>query len=253
MSNGPMTTVTSAGVTIKIGWRRAWTPTSSGCVPSVPRTTSNGMSAEVRGDGAKMSLRARLLAARAGRITGTDQSVVTGTTQADSAATAARRILDLPEVAAARWVAAYASLPGEPETGRLLGQLRERGARVLLPSMRPDLDLDFREYTGSLIAGAFGTREPPLGAAVFDLGRADAIVVPALAADVHGGRLGRGGGSYDRALRRARPDALIVAIVHDNELVDRVPTEAHDVGVHVVVTPRATVRCGTVDRARDPY
>ncbi|WP_250285010.1 MULTISPECIES: 5-formyltetrahydrofolate cyclo-ligase [unclassified Frankia] len=201
----------------------------------------------MREDGTKTSLRARLLAARAGRLAGTDHPVVAGAAETNGAATTARRILDLPEVASARWVAAYASLPGEPETGRLLGRLRERGIRVLLPSMRPDLDLDFREYTGALIAGAFGTREPPLGAAVFDLDQADVIIVPALAVDAHGRRLGRGGGSYDRALRRARPDALFVAVVHDNELVDRVPTEAHDVAVHVVVTPRVTLRCETVD------
>ncbi|AEH11377.1 5-formyltetrahydrofolate cyclo-ligase [Candidatus Protofrankia datiscae] len=222
-------------------------------MPSAPRTTSNGTSADVREDGTKTSLRARLLAARAGRITGTDHPVVVGATETDGAATTARRILDLPEVASARWVAAYASLPGEPETGRLLRRLRGRGIRVLLPSMRPDLDLDFREYTGALIAGAFGTREPPLGAAIFELAQADVIVVPALAVDVHGRRLGRGGGSYDRALRRARPDALIVAVVHDNELVDRVPTEAHDVAVHVIVTPRVTLRCGTSDGAQDSY
>jgi 5-formyltetrahydrofolate cyclo-ligase len=171
-------------------------------------------------------------------------------TEAHTTASPTRRVFDLPEVAAARWVAAYVSLPGEPETGQLLGQLRERGVGVLLPSLRPDLDLDFREYTGSLIAGAFGTREPPLGAKVVNLVHADVIVVPALAVDARGRRLGRGGGSYDRALRSARPDALIVALVHDHELVAHVPTEPHDIGVHVIVTSHATVRCGTVIPAR---
>ncbi len=206
----------------------------------------------------KVELRARQLAARAGRIARTDfgaggGSASEGSIEAYTAASSTRRVLDLPEVAAARCVAAYVNLPGEPETGRLLGQLRARGVGVLLPSMRPDLDLDFREYNGSLIAGAFGTREPPLGAVIVDLIRADVIVVPALAADVRGGRLGRGGGSYDRALRRARPDALIVAMVHDHELVAHVPTEPHDIGVHVVVTPRATVRCGAAGLSVDPW
>ncbi len=216
-------------------------------MPNVRRITSTATPPEVATDRArdeaKALLRARLSAARAGRIARLDAGPGgEGATETHSAAALARRVLDLPEVAGARWVAAYVGLPGEPETGRLLMRLRERGTRVLLPSMRPDLDLDFREHTGPLIAGAFGTREPPLGAAVIDLALADVIVVPALAVDMSGGRLGRGGGSYDRALRRARSDSLIVAMVHDHELVAHVPTEPHDVGVHVVVTVRSTVR-----------
>jgi 5-formyltetrahydrofolate cyclo-ligase len=64
--------------------------------------------------------------------------------------------------------------------------------------------------------------------------------------DRAGHRLGRGGGFYDRALDRARPDALVVALIHDEELLDLVPTAPHDRPVHVAVTPTGVHRLRTV-------
>jgi 5-formyltetrahydrofolate cyclo-ligase len=70
------------------------------------------------------------------------------------------------------------------------------------------------------------------------IARADVLVVPALAVDRAGRRLGQGGGSFDRALARARPDALVVALVHDDEVSSGpLPVEPHDRAVDVVVTP----------------
>ena len=62
------------------------------------------------------------------------------------------------------------------------------------------------------------------------------VVVPALAVDRRGNRLGRGAGFYDRALAGSRP-ATVVAVIYDDELLDTVPAEAHDVPVHAVLTP----------------
>ncbi|MDP9461630.1 MAG: 5-formyltetrahydrofolate cyclo-ligase, partial [Actinomycetota bacterium] len=86
--------------------------------------------------------------------------------------------------------------------------------------------------------GRFGLLEPlgpRLGPTA--IGTADVIVVPALAVARDGVRLGRGGGYYDRALRHSRPDAVVVALVHDDELVDELPAEPHDHRVNAVVTP----------------
>ena len=69
------------------------------------------------------------------------------------------------------------------------------------------------------------------------IGTAEAVVVPAMAVDRSGVRLGRGGGFYDRALLHARPGALLVALVHDDEFLDELPVAAHDRRVGVVVTP----------------
>ncbi|CAO5171954.1 5-formyltetrahydrofolate cyclo-ligase [Frankia sp. AiPs1] len=163
----------------------------------------------------------------------------------------ATRLLALPEVSGAHCVAAYVALPGEPELGDLLARLRRAGTRVLLPVLRADLDLEFREYVGTLVPGALGTREPPAAAPADDLGTADAVIVPALAVDRHGRRLGRGGGSYDRALVRVAPTAVVIAVIHDQELLDHVPTAPHDRGVDIVVTPRRTLRCGPGGSTRE--
>jgi 5-formyltetrahydrofolate cyclo-ligase len=66
---------------------------------------------------------------------------------------------------------------------------------------------------------------------------ADVVLVPALAVDPAGNRLGRGGGSYDRALARARADAALVAVLHDGEMVERVPVQPHDIPVGAALLP----------------
>ena len=107
---------------------------------------------------------------------------------------------------------------------------------MLLPLLLPDGDLDWAAYDGRLEPGPRGLLQPPgpaLGiAAVADCAL---LVVPALAVDRSGTRLGRGGGSYDRALARAT--GLAVAALHRGELVDRLPCEPHDRPVHAVVMP----------------
>ena len=88
------------------------------------------------------------------------------------------------------------------------------------------------------MTGRFGLLEPAgprLGPGA--LAAADVVVVPALAVDRRGARLGRGRGYYDRALAHARPGAVLVAVVFDDELVDALPAEPHDRRVSAVVTP----------------
>ena len=75
--------------------------------------------------------------------------------------------------------------------------------------------------------------EPPRG--VDAVARADAVLVPALAVDGAGRRLGRGGGGYDRALARVGPLVPLIALVYDDELIEHVPTEGHDIPVRAAV------------------
>ncbi|WP_434590821.1 5-formyltetrahydrofolate cyclo-ligase [Streptomyces sp. A5-4] len=163
-------------------------------------------------------------------------------------ATLARRALLLPELVDARTVAAYVSIGREPGTHALLDALRARGVRVLLPVLLADNDLDWAEYRGAdrLVRARLGLLEPGgarLGVhAVLD---ADAVLLPGLAVDSRGTRLGRGGGSYDRVL--ARLDAAgvapyLVVLLYDNEVVPRVPKEPHDHPVRAVVTPSGVRR-----------
>jgi 5-formyltetrahydrofolate cyclo-ligase len=136
-------------------------------------------------------------------------------------------------------LAAFVPDRAEPGSGRLPGAYTELGARVLLPVIPPQgRILDWGVYTGELEAGRFGLSHPVgprLGPTA--IGAADAVVVPALAVDRFGIRLGRGGGYYDRALAHARPDAVLVTIVFDDERIAELPREVHDRPVTAVVTP----------------
>jgi 5-formyltetrahydrofolate cyclo-ligase len=136
-------------------------------------------------------------------------------------------------------LAAFVPDPSEPGCGRLPDAYTELGARVLLPVVPSQgRVLDWAVYTGELEPGRFGLLHPAgprLGATAIQA--ADAVVVPALAVDRFGIRLGRGGGYYDRALVHARPDAVLVTIVFDDERLAELPREAHDRPVTAVVTP----------------
>ncbi|SDL06102.1 5-formyltetrahydrofolate cyclo-ligase [Streptomyces indicus] len=184
---------------------------------------------------AKAELRKELLAARRG-LTPDDVRVA-----AEALAGQALRldVLSTPDAV----VAAYVSVGREPGTHALLDALRARGARVLLPVLLPDNDLDWAPYEGPgrLSPASRGLLEPDgdrLGSEAVT--RAHAVLLPGLAVDARGMRLGRGGGSYDRVLARleragAHPD--LVVLLYDNEVVARVPAEPHDHPVHAVVTP----------------
>ncbi|MER8034783.1 5-formyltetrahydrofolate cyclo-ligase [Streptomyces hydrogenans] len=151
--------------------------------------------------------------------------------------------LALPELAGAATVAAYVSVGREPGTRALLDALRARGTRVLLPVLLPDNDLDWAVYEGpeSLARAGRGLLEPTgprLGPDA--VCAADAVLLPGLAVDARGMRLGRGGGSYDRVLARlarAGKDPALVVLLYADEVVARVPEEPHDHPVHAVVTP----------------
>jgi 5-formyltetrahydrofolate cyclo-ligase len=156
-----------------------------------------------------------------------------------TAAAAAVAATLLQRLATVRAFAAYVPEETEPGYGRLPAAYTQLGARVLLPVVPPaGSDLAWAVDTGRLAPGRFGLLEPVgprLGPTA--IGTADVIVVPALAVARDGVRLGRGGGYYDRALRHARRDAVVVALVFDDELLDALPSEPHDHRVHAVVTP----------------
>lgn len=150
-------------------------------------------------------------------------------------------VLPAPEVAHARRVAAYVSVGREPGTGPLIEALSAGGVDVLLPILLPDGDLDWALYEGprALAPATRGLLEPtgdPLGNGAVT--SADVVLVPGLAVDRHGVRLGRGGGCYDRALARVAGRAFSCVLLHEGEVLDiGVPRAPHDVPVAAAATP----------------
>ena len=137
-------------------------------------------------------------------------------------------------------VASYLSIGTEPSTEAIHVALLTAGVTVLAPVLQPDGDLGWASYTGAVVPAGHGLQQP----AGPDLGRealaaAQIVLVPALAVDRRGVRLGRGGGSYDRALPRA--SGLTIALLHDGELVDALPSEPHDIRVDAAATPSGGV------------
>lgn len=170
------------------------------------------------------------------------------------AAVLADTVPQIAQVRRATCVAVYASLPDEPGTGQLRRALRALRVRVLLPvvdenARTPTLDWavdsDDLQTTGSLrLPEPTGRRLGPDAVT-----EADVLLIPAMAVDTVGVRLGRGRGYYDAALERlARPNrtpAPVIALLHDDELLDAerspVPAEPHDRRVDGVITPARTV------------
>ena len=195
----------------------------------MPGAASGGVAAE------KAALRRRLLADRA-RLS-PDQRAAAARALRDA-------VLELPQVQMAGTIAAYYSLSSEPDTHGLVYALWKRGGYVLLPLLRPDADLDWASYEGpdSLRPGPRGLAEPGEPARGMDaVTRADLVLVPALAVDRGGVRLGRGGGSYDRALARVAPGIPTIALLYDGELLDEVPADDHDQRVRLVARPSAGI------------
>jgi len=180
----------------------------------------------------KRQLRQRLSAAR--------RQVPAAVRDAEAAALSTASLPGLPTTVCAYW-----PVGTEPGAPGLLDRLRHRGCRVLLPVVEPASALDWAEYTGadSLRAGPLGLREPAgprLGSAAITL--AGVVLVPALAVDHRGARLGRGGGYYDRTLPLATPGTALIAVVRDDEVLPWLPAEPHDVPVTAILTPSRGLR-----------
>jgi 5-formyltetrahydrofolate cyclo-ligase len=167
--------------------------------------------------------------------------------EADARAIAAL-LLELPEIASARCVAAYASTSSAPGTAPLRQGLRDAGVRVLLPVLLGDGHLDWAVDGGGLSppAGRSGAELPGPLLGLEGIGQAQVVIVPALAVDTLGNRLGQGAGFYDRTLRLIEPSVPVFALVYESELMDAaiepIPAQPHDIPVDAVVTPHRCLR-----------
>ncbi|WP_395696010.1 5-formyltetrahydrofolate cyclo-ligase [Nocardioides sp.] len=187
---------------------------------------------------AKIAVRDRLLTSRNRRSV-----AEIGT----AARAVAEHLLATVDVRRAATVAAYVSMNGEPGTGPLLDGLRAAGKRVILPVLLPDGDLDWAVYRSpdDLVRARLGLLEPVGERLSPDaIATADVVLVPALAVSATGMRLGRGGGSYDRALGRVPVGTFTCALLYDEEVGVDVPVEPHDRPVGWAATPSGVRRLG---------
>jgi 5-formyltetrahydrofolate cyclo-ligase len=187
-----------------------------------------------------MDTRARKASIR--RVVLSRRARITADRRAEAGAAIAERLLALPEVAEAERILAFVSIGSEVSTADLLAAVLENGRTLLLPFVSEDGTMR-ASVVGSLAElepGFRGIPEPRARMPV-DPTFASAIVVPGVAFDPRGGRLGFGGGFYDAFLANA-PGVPKVGICFEVQLVDEVPMEQHDVSVDIVVTEERVVR-----------
>lgn len=159
----------------------------------------------------------------------------------------AERVLNMPELAGATAVALYGASPEEADPAVLESALRQMGVHVAYPRVAGPqaLALHWVADPDALAVGAFGLREPRSEAPIASTTDLNAIVVPGVAFDARGNRLGFGGGFYDALLSDTAPLPLTIGIAYDEQVVDAVPHDDRDRPVDVVVTPTRTLRRAT--------
>ena len=183
-------------------------------------------------DDTKQALRRRLLAARA------------STAGAGAASAAVRRRLGaLPDLVAARTVVGYAAQGTELSIDATLEALLATGVTVCVPWVDGPL-LGLGAITGldELAPGWRGLREPAVPRRPVRPHAVDAVIAPGVGFDLHGNRLGYGGGHFDRLLARLRRGVPVIGVAFDEQVVDRLPVAPHDRPVDLVVTPTRTLR-----------
>jgi 5-formyltetrahydrofolate cyclo-ligase len=161
----------------------------------------------------------------------------------------AERLAASPELQRARRIALYAASGGELPTAALEGAARALGLGVLWPRVS-GRRLEFAACEGeALLPGAFGIAEPPGELPAQALGAGDLVLLPSLALDAGGGRLGRGGGYYDRAFADAVRGPFLVGVGYDFQLVDEVPAGVGDGRVDMVATEERLIRTRVRERS----
>ncbi|MBF4510304.1 MAG: 5-formyltetrahydrofolate cyclo-ligase [Aeromicrobium sp.] len=159
----------------------------------------------------------------------------------------AERVLTLPEMDGARSVLLYGSSPEEADPGVLEWALRDNGIRIAYPRVAGpyELMLHWVDDASVLRSGSYGLKEPVADAPRAHLAEIDLVVVPGIAFDARGNRLGFGGGYYDTLLGDGDDRPFSVGFAYDEQVVAEVPHEDRDRPVDVLVTPTRTYRCIT--------
>lgn len=154
---------------------------------------------------------------------------------ADESSVIIARLKANPRFSQAQTLLLYSALPDEVQTQSLLDELTVQGKTVLLPKVVSSEDMELRRYTGKadLQPGAYGIMEP-IGSLFTDYASIDVAVVPGMAFDAQGHRLGRGKGYYDRFLAKI-PDVYKIGLCFSWQIVDEVPSEPNDIMMDEII------------------
>ncbi len=165
---------------------------------------------------------------------------------------ACEKLIALDEYQQARAIMLYLPTPQEVDTAEIALHAWQHGKTVLAPKVnrqqRHMLAMEIHSFDDGLVTGSFGLREPHDNATVWPSEEIDLIIVPALAYDVTGGRLGRGGGFYDRFLSEPCVSAVTCGLGFAEQLVDELPLHSHDWPVDLLVTDREVRRFNATDK-----
>jgi len=150
-----------------------------------------------------------------------------------------KKLFSLPEFKKANFVMLYASTEHEVNTGGIIDGALEMGKRVALPLCKGHREIvpkEIRNRNTDLKKGTYGIHEPRKHREEADPGEIDLVVVPAVAFDKRKVRLGKGGGYYDRFLKKLPRDKITVGLVFDFQLLESLPEDSHDIPVSKVIT-----------------
>jgi 5-formyltetrahydrofolate cyclo-ligase len=165
----------------------------------------------------------------------------------EHASSLAERLLALPELDGVATVLTYAATPEEIDPSLAVDALRAQGVRIAYTRIEAPGVLGIHAVASGaeLVPGPLSIRQPRADAPRVICDEIDAVIVPGVAFDVDGARLGYGGGYFDRLLPMLRLDCARIGVAFDEQLLDEIPAEEHDEHVDLVVTPTRVIRPST--------
>lgn len=156
------------------------------------------------------------------------------------------RILSLPSFEKAKKVFYFASFRSEVSTLPQIEEAFKMGKRIILPkvdNINNRLRLFEIHNTGEIKPGFMGIPEPDVSLErERDINDVDLVIMPGVAFDTDGNRLGYGAGYYDKLLSGLKKDIPLIAIAYEEQIVDSLPVESHDVRVHIIVTDKRIIK-----------
>jgi len=156
------------------------------------------------------------------------------------------RLLSLAEFKNATIIFFFASFRTEVDTAELIRTSLSTGKRVVLPKVEKDSQelrlYEIRDF-GELSPGYLGIPEPPVREGQMSINDVDLVIIPGAGFDISGSRIGYGGGYYDRLLAGLQKPVPVIAPAYEEQVVDVIPSEPHDIKVQIIATDSRLIRC----------